>query len=784
MAALKATTVVGAIEIVLADLFEVGADILVIPCSTTGSIAPDIQTRLDSVGVRIPTSGGYAPGDVMRVETRAGRKTGPVYLLAAVVPSDLDTTAAVVEAAAVEIGRIAAGAGGVTAFPLLGTGAGGLEPDRSLAAIVAGFRTHQPDGPARICVLNEKLFAQLSATMGQIPGLEATDLSTAPQQSAKPAGSRSSRAGTPTTAGPVPKSTTSKSTTPSSTSSSTARDSTSSTIPDSTSSATQPHVPPTSPPRGPQNRAEGVPTHTDSPALVDELGRKGFARVLARRIRDARTEEARNASAVDGRRTSRGGAFLLHLHAPWGAGKTSLLNFLAAELRSTEDGAKRCVVVDFNAWRHQRIEPPWWWLMTALYSGAVRDLRQFDRRRAIYLRLREWFWRIKGGWPGYLALLLVAAIAVVIWRTGWLDAVRGEDLFSMGTATGFVVTIAALVTPVLTVWGLLHGAGRWIFATSARGARRFIANTSDPMRLVQEHLADLAAWIQYDVVVMIDDLDRCKGPYVVELLEGIQTLFRDVPVTYVIAADRDWLADSYAAEYTEFVSVAAEPGRPVGYLFLEKTFQISTGLPQAEAQIEAYWGRILRSPSVPGEKELETARTVAKEELGGQHSQEARRRVADNPGSTAAEIQARLEIVAVEMVTERAQVRNTHTLEPFRPLLGRDPNPRTMKRLVNAYGIARGIETLQGFNLKDDHDREQETALWTILTLRWPRLGSYLARYPERIDEIGSRSPADGVPAELQPLFGDPEVVAVVRGDAEGVTAALNGEKLRKIVLR
>jgi hypothetical protein len=337
-----------------------------------------------------------------------------------------------------------------------------------------------------------------------------------------------------------------------------------------------------------------------------------------------------------------------------------------------------------------------------------------------------------------------------------------------------VVAAAAIITPAAAVWGLLHATGRWVFSTSARGARRFIANTSDPMRLVRDHLSDLTRWIHHDVVVMIDDLDRCKGPYVVELLEGIQTLFRDIPVTYVVAADRDWLADSYATEYADFVSVSGEPGRPVGYLFLEKTFQISTGLPQAGTRIDSYWGRILRSAAVPGEQELAQARQAAASDLKDLPADAVRREVAENPGKTPAEVQARREL---------AQRAHTHTLEPFRALLGSDPNPRTMKRLVNAYGIARGIETLEGVNLEDDRDREQRTALWTVLTMRWPRLGAYLTRYPERIVEIGGKL-TDGIPPDLQPLFTDPEVVAVVHGECEGVDASLDADAVRAAVLR
>ncbi len=42
-------------------------------------------------------------------------------------------------------------------------------------------------------------------------------------------------------------------------------------------------------------------------------------------------------------------------------------------------------------------------------------------------------------------------------------------------------------------------------------------------------------------IIFIDDLDRCQGAYVIELLEGIQTLFKAAEVVFIIAADRDWL---------------------------------------------------------------------------------------------------------------------------------------------------------------------------------------------------------------------------------------------------
>ena len=721
------------VELIHGDLFDSDADCLVVPCTTSGSTSGPFSERLRGLGISPPLWSTMTAGGVV-LAGRGARSDQSIYL--AVVVTSPEQVEDAVRGAALNVSEIIATEGGSAAFPLLGTGATGrLSPEVSLKAIIAGFgRT----GALRVHVLDSTVFSNLLA------------LALPPDSTAAPPPDSSSAAEPSSPAEPA-------------------------------SSADTSNVAPSA--DADSIKQQAVPTHTDGPAYFDELGREGFARVLAQRIRDARKEETANSGRARDSRSQRGGAFILHLHAPWGAGKTSVLNFLAAELRRpTEPGVKGCVVVEFNAWRHQRIVPPWWWLMTALYSGAVRELWQRDKPRAVWLWFRERLWRSKAGWPGYVALLLVVGALVWAWQAGWFGAVGDEELFSPDTAKGYLAAAAAIITPALTIWGLLHAMGRWVFSTSAKGARRFMANTSDPMRTVQDHVDQLTKWIKHDIVVMIDDLDRCKGPYVVELLEGIQTLFRDVPVTYVIAADRDWLADSYAAEYSGFVSAGGDAGRPVGYLFLEKTFQISTGLPRSGQWLATYWNRLLQSSSVPDPEALRKARRDSSEALKGKSGKVLRDEVIEHPGSTPAEVQARLESVAVEMVSERAQQQFLHTLAPFRDLLGRDPNPRAMKRLVNAYGIARGIEILHGLELEVDHLQERKTALWTILMLRWPKLAGHLGRYPEHLQYVGTPDPPAAVPADLRPLFTDPEVVNVVQG--EGVDATLTAEFLDKSPLR
>ena len=107
-----------------------------------------------------------------------------------------------------------------------------------------------------------------------------------------------------------------------------------------------------------------------------------------------------------------------------------------------------------------------------------------------------------------------------------------------------------------------------------------------------------------------------------------------------------------------------------------------------------------------------------------------------------------------------------------------------MKRLVNAYGLARGMELLNRRTLGGDREASApRTALWTILSLRWPRLAEYLAAQPDIADEFGRTDPgARGVRAEFAPLFLDPDVRAVVFGQADGVDAKLDPDSIRLCV--
>jgi hypothetical protein len=137
---------------------------------------------------------------------------------------------------------------------------------------------------------------------------------------------------------------------------------------------------------------DAVLSHTDYPTIIDALGRRPFAQVLANRIVRMKQENDN---------LHQRGAFLLHIHGSWGSGKSSLLNFIREELAKK---SPQWVVVEFNAWQQQRTGPSWWSLMDTVYRISISDLRKISWWRSLNLWIWEHYWRLRVGHSIFLWL--------------------------------------------------------------------------------------------------------------------------------------------------------------------------------------------------------------------------------------------------------------------------------------------------------------------------------------------------------------------------------------------
>ena len=512
------------------------------------------------------------------------------------------------------------------------------------------------------------------------------------------------------------------------------------------------------PPIGTPGANEVRPFHDDQPATEDQLGREMFAGILASRLRQIESSWGSDVPKP----------FLIHLNGPWGSGKSTILHFLKQQLeQGRPNNAKKWVVADFNAWQHQHEPYPWWDVVDTLFRQAVKKI---GYRKSVIVRLKEHFWRVRHGWGTHVfALIIFSWILFLIFRT--LDFSSGWKSISDS-----VETASLFVAIAVSIWGIASKASTTFTLGLAKAGEQLRHHDADPDRIVGVHFATLIRWVSLPTTIQVDDLDRCREDYVVTLLEGIQTRFRNCNVAYVVAADRDWLRRSFERVYESFEGAIGSPGRPLGLLFLEKLFQLSVDVPPLRKPVrDAYWRHLTSQNRQEGTFIGSVLSTEERKEIENLKPQDipSRRQVwaSDSPEDIARryELARRMGKRDVDQATE-------NFLQQFSNLV--EPNPRSMKRLVNAFGVRQQIMTVFG-DPKSQPD-DGEIALWTILSQRWPTLAEVLLETPGLLAKIDTDSAPEAFDESLQTLVvGNDSVLNVI--DGTGVEFSLTESTIRAI---
>jgi len=163
------------------------------------------------------------------------------------------------------------------------------------------------------------------------------------------------------------------------------------------------------------------------------------------------------------------------------------------------------------------------------------------------------------------------------------------------------------------------------------------------------------------------------------------------------------------------------------------------------------------------EKEISDKVDQEQEKLQGLSEHEIIKEVNDGRSDPVQDIALRRAAI-LQLATPEMNLQTEHFLNQF--ALFMPPNPRAMKRLVNAYSLARDTLILeQTSNLLLERKR---LALWTILTLRWPPLAEFLSKNSKAIEYIGDTDENSfkklEVSESIRKLFKDKEVISVVSG--------------------
>ena len=205
------------------------------------------------------------------------------------------------------------------------------------------------------------------------------------------------------------------------------------------------------------------------------------------------------------------GPCVMAVDAGWGMGKTTFLRMWAQHLRN-----ERFPVVEFNAWETDFAQDPF----IALASEIATGLQSL------------------GTTSGRLGGQRLRSVAATVARA----------------APGATVRIAASAVPV--VGARLAQELEPKPPSLRRLAIENYDETKASLQLFRSSLAEVAEASAKDnderpLVVLVDELDRCRPTYAVELLEAAKHLFNVDRIVFVLCLDRAQLACSVKALYGE-----------------------------------------------------------------------------------------------------------------------------------------------------------------------------------------------------------------------------------------
>ena len=637
----------------------------------------------------------------------------------------------------------------------------------------------------------------------------------------------------------------------------------------------------------PSAEAESDFIPDDAEAERDSLGRAGLAIVLARRLHQVwRRSNQHPAPDVESR-----AAFVIHIDAPWGGGKTSFANFLgrvlnpcpvgggtAAFLRERypgdvggifladpphdKAGAARLaalpadvrrpwIVIGFNAWQAEHVAPPWWVFYQAIRKGCFDAIRRegdgawrprrpdaprwrgwLDRARRglrarvggklawLSLMIGEYAWRLLN--PKIYSLIATAALGLLMLLLLQRYGVWGRTGQDQG---GFLLTsgaglFAAGLTGIAALWALGALVTESIMPGTSSLAERLSLGIGDPFERFRTHFARTMEGLRRPVMVIVDDLDRCRPDFVVDLVRGIQTLLRSPRVVFVILGDRDWIERAFESHHDKMKLVDVGPEQTFGARFVEKAIQMSFILPAlAPDRQQAYVRQVLlgERAAPAGPPDVGSAPARAREAKDAAAVNKVMDDLVDrqrgNPLVTPALVEFAVsslasvvpgaaplalasatvgaflrERLASRIATDRKVEEDVrHRLEPLAPYF--PANPRQIKRIVNAITLYYAAAVaLQRPGLVPNETFRAQLALWVIIMTEWPKSWRLLASFPELVDLLGepdpkkaARRPGLALPgsvaatlAALAPILADRSLMSLITGKDSAGKASHN----------
>lgn len=352
----------------------------------------------------------------------------------------------------------------------------------------------------------------------------------------------------------------------------------------------------------------------------------------------------------------------LGVHGDWGAGKSSVLEMIEVAL----SGDEKVLCIKFNGWRFQGFEDA----KIALIEGIVAELikeqpalrKLAEKSKGIYERI-DW---LKVARHGGNALWNLST------GTPSPDQIKGiaSGLGNMASNPGQFATKENLEGLAKTAGGLLKP------AETKRAPEEI-----EEFRKAFDELLDKAGIDQ--LVVLIDDLDRCLPETAIETLEAIRLFVFTKRTAFIVGADEMMIEYAVRKHFPDLPDTTGP--RDYARNYLEKLIQVPFRIPAlGESETRIYVALLLIGALV-GEEDSNFQKLIA----------EGRERLKRPWASKALDADA----VKAALGENSEALEMLNLTEQLSPMLanGTKGNPRQVKRFLNALLLRKSIADARGF---------------------------------------------------------------------------------------
>ncbi len=223
--------------------------------------------------------------------------------------------------------------------------------------------------------------------------------------------------------------------------------------------------------------------------------------------------------------------FVLNVNAEWGYGKTFFLNNLGMELK-----IKGYSVVQFDAWKNDYTKEPLLAFMSELNISLEKFFNKRQTKSKGLLKSLK-----KNSLPILMSVLSRKFTGYSLTELSKLNEDEDEDVDNSEiTSHTDIENGVASITSKLTEYAL----------NEHYKVKNSIEEFKTSMKKLLKYIESLQNH-QLPLFILIDELDRCRPNYAIELLENIKHLFDIEGIVFIIATDSKQLAHSINAVYGE-----------------------------------------------------------------------------------------------------------------------------------------------------------------------------------------------------------------------------------------